>query len=121
MLAVSLAGFFLVDFLPIRADSVGESPFYHQTLHHGKLISLLFTVLSLSSLLTGLFIARCKNWARVLGRAIALVYLTYIWHQALFIAGGTGVDIARGLLGSIPLLLLIGYLGRKEVKNHFGF
>lgn len=119
LLAGSVAGFFMVDCLPVRTGDAVESALYHQTLKYGKAVALMFILLSVGSFLAGVFIARNKNWARVLMQYIAVVYLAYIWHQTLFVASGTESSLARGVLGSIPLLLLIRFLNKKQVKGRF--
>jgi uncharacterized protein YneF (UPF0154 family) len=119
VLTGSIMGLFIADCLQERADSIGASPFYRQTLSYGKPIALLFIVLSLGSGLAGVFIARHKNWARVLGQAVALLYLAYLWHQALFVAGGAGGHAACTVLASLPLLLLVRYLGKEQVRSCF--
>ncbi|MCX2742155.1 hypothetical protein [Pontibacter anaerobius] len=124
----SLIGlFYLVDLIAEGASEFEEVPYESHMLSYAKPVAVVSLALGLGFFVAGIFITLYKNWARVLAQVFAVLYLISLWYQAIFIApynpfdkGEFGVEQAFGaLLWSFPIVLLIRYLSREKVKNHF--
>ncbi|AMM50792.1 hypothetical protein TH61_05820 [Rufibacter sp. DG15C] len=82
-------------------------------------------VLSLSLLVAGIFLAKYRNWARTLAIGVSVLYLLYVWGQAIFLAPYNPFDkgehtfdhFMMALIWSIPFLLLIKFLTSRKVRN----
>lgn len=123
----SVLGLTMANHLTEGTYMIEGIPNNEQPLAHVKSMAILSIVISLCFLVAGIFIIRYRNWARVLAQVVAALYLIIFWYLAIFIApnnpfdkGKFGIEQTIGpLLWSIPVILLIRYLNRENVKNHF--
>ncbi|MCJ8166663.1 hypothetical protein MKJ04_17590 [Pontibacter sp. E15-1] len=118
---------YVIDFIAEGISKVEDLSYEGQMLSYAKPIAVISVALGLGFLVAGIFIMYYKNWARILAQAFAVLYLINFWYQAVFIApynpfdkGEFGLEQLLGaLLWSVPILLLIRFLRKEDVKNHF--
>jgi hypothetical protein len=107
--------------------SNAEIPYYPQALSYARPVAILTIVLASVMLVAGVYIVHYKNWARVLIQVVAVVYLLFFWYQSIFILpynpfdkGEFGMEQLIGaLIISVLIVLLIRYLNKEKIKNHF--
>lgn len=122
-----VALFYFVDLIAEGASKFEEVPYEKEMLSYVKPIAMASVALGFGFLVAGIFIMFYKAWARILAQAFAMLYLFNLWYQAIFIApnnpfgkGELGTEhIIGASLWSIPAILLIRYLNKEKVKNHF--
>ena len=122
-----LALVYFVDFIAEETSKFEEVPYEREMLSYAKPTAVVSVALSLGFLVAGIFIMFYKNWARILAQTFAVLWLSSLWYHAIFIApnnpfdrGELGIEqILGAFLWSLPIVLLIRYLNKEKVKNHF--
>jgi len=123
----NLLGLLMFENITEGGNSTEDIPYYAQSLAYIKPIAIISAVLASGLLIAGIFITRYKNWARLLAQIVATVYLLFFWYLSIFIApfnsfdkGEFGIEQLIGMLvWTVPVVFLIMYLNRENIKNHF--
>ena len=86
-------------------------------------------LIALGYLIGGIFIQKFRLWANKLLTTSALLSLVMIWGLMIVMAVSIGqsstdgtlslIPIIIGILWSTPVVLLIWFLNRKKIKQHF--
>lgn len=124
----NVLGLFMIDHLTEGTTFFAEDPYFVQLFSYANLIAVVAIVLGLGFFVTGIFITRYKNWARLSAQGLTVSYLLYFWYLSVFISpdnpfdkGEFGIEQFIGsLIWSIPFILLIRYLNKGKIKCHFG-
>jgi hypothetical protein len=120
ILMSNVAGLIVSQTLKISVDE-----YFNQVKGYTPFVAAAGIVLSLSLVVAGIFLAKYRNWARTLAIGVSVLYLLYVWGQAIFLAPYNPVDkgahtfdhFMMALIWSIPFLLLIKFLTSRKVKN----
>ncbi len=107
----------------LNADSTPVDPIFANF----NLIGISALSLALGFLISGIFISKYKNWARKMGQIISVLFIIGIWTLMTFMS--LTIPILKekfsifpyivALFWSSPLLFLIYYLNKENIKKHF--
>jgi hypothetical protein len=122
----NIGSLFMLDHVK-EVISDAEIPYYPQALAYAKPVAIIASVLASVMLIAGVYILQYKNWARVLTQVVSVLYLLFFWYQSIFILpynpfdkGEFGIEQLIGaLMMSALIVLLIRYLNKERIKNHF--
>jgi len=115
------SGLLMMNLLPTEGSPMQDPLFANFNYIAGTAL-----IFALGFLISGLFISRYKNWARKMGQLIAGLIVIGIWALMIFMNTNSVLEepfsffpLFVALFWSIPPIILIFYLNKDKIKQHF--